>query len=302
MFLKLSHGDTFYLCSPAKAIDKTSINFAQNHIESQGFQVELSKHILGSNNYFSGTEEERLEDLQTGLDHPQAKAILCARGGYGCIQLIEKLDWTKFKNNPKWIIGYSDITILHLALNKMRIPSLHATMPLNFEKNTPVSLSSLFAALTGKNVELQGLPNPNNKIGFTKNIVVGGNLAIVHAMLTSLDDAFFTDKILFLEDVGEHLYQIDRMFYGLKFLGALANISGLILGGFTSISDTDSPFGKSLEEIILNHVKHRNIPVAFDLPCGHQDNNQAIILGATCSLNVTKDGSFVTQFQNDSLS
>lgn len=302
MLPTLSSNDTIYICAPAKAIDEESILFAKNLLISDGFRVKLSPHVLGVHQYFSGTDEERLNDLQAGLDHPEAKAVLCARGGYGCIQLIEKLDWTLFQKNPKWIIGFSDITVLHLVLNKMKLPSLHATMPLNFKTNTPLSFSTLFSALKGENVEIEAPSHPKNRLGSQKKTIVGGNLAIVHAMLPYLDSSFFKDKILFLEDIGEHLYQIDRMFYGLRFHGALDNISGLILGGFTNISDTDAPFGSTLEEIILGHVQHREIPVGFGFPCGHQEDNQAIILGSIGEFIVDANGSRLIQPGQNALS
>jgi muramoyltetrapeptide carboxypeptidase len=301
MLPKRQTKDLVYLCAPAKAIDEESVVFSKEFLESKGFRVELSKHVLELSNYFSGTEVQRLFDLQTGLDHPDAIAILCARGGYGCIQLLDKLDWTKFKKNPKWIIGFSDVTVLHLALSKMGIASMHATMPLNFKKNTPISLDSLRLAIQGKPMALSASRNPTNQFGQTKNIVVGGNLAIVHAMLSFLDLDFFNNKILFLEDVGEHLYQVDRMLYGLKFLGVFNKISGLIIGGFTSMADTDSPFGQTVEEIIFRHVEHRDIPVGFSFPCGHLDNNQAIILGAPAELIVTEDGCRLIQQQAEPL-
>jgi muramoyltetrapeptide carboxypeptidase len=301
MLPKILPKDTIYICSPAKAIDEESILFSKNHFEVKGYTVELSQNVLGSNHYFSGTEEERLFDLQKGLDHNKAKVILCARGGYGCIQLIEKLDWTEFVKNPKWIIGFSDITVLHLALHKIGIPSLHASMPLNFKSNSPLSLSTMLSAIKGNDYEISAPMHVKNKFGTSKNVVIGGNLAIVHSMLNYLDVDFFKDKILFLEDIGEHLYQIDRMLYGLKFYGAFNVISGLILGSFTNLSDSQPPYGKSIEDIILEHIGHRNIPIAFNFPCGHQNDNQAIIFGLTCELVTNAKGSRLYQPQNKPL-
>ena len=298
MLPTLELNDKIYICAPAKAIDKESINFAQQFFENIGYKTELSKHVLGQENYFSGSETERLEDLQQGLDHPNAKAILCARGGYGCIQLLEKLDWSNFNKKPKWVIGFSDITVLHLALSKMGIPSLHATMPLNFKKNSPLSLSSLLSALNNESFTVSAPSSIYNQPGKVEAEVVGGNLAIIHAMLTYLGVDFFKNKILFIEDVGEHLYKIDRMLYGLKYNGALNHISGLIVGGFTSISDTDEPFGVSLEQIILNHLSHRTIPIGFNFPSGHLEDNQAIILGKIHNLLVEPEGSALLQNKN----
>jgi muramoyltetrapeptide carboxypeptidase len=287
--------DLIYICAPAKAIDEKSVHFAKTFFKENDFNVELSQHVLGQNNYFSGTEEERFADLQAGLNHPDAKVILCARGGYGCIQLLEQLDWTEFQKNPKWMVGFSDITVLHLALSQMKIPSLHATMPLNFEKNSPESLTSLLRAIGEKEVHISVPFSEFNKTGEATGILVGGNLAIVHAMLPYLEKNFFKDKILFLEDVGEHLYQIDRMLYGLKFAGAFDGIAGLLVGGFTNISDTDAPFGKTLEEIFSEHLSHRTIPVGFQFPCGHMDDNRALILGSLAKLTVDTHQSTLLQ-------
>ncbi len=288
--------DTVYICSPAKAIDENSISFAGSLLAQNGYKVELSKNVLGQHNYFSGTESERLSDLQYGLDHPSAKVILCARGGYGCIQLLEKLDWTKFKENPKWIVGFSDITVLHLALSKMGIPSLHGTMPLNFEKNSAESFSTLFSALKKESYSIHAPYSEYNKPGKVQAKIIGGNLAIVHAMLPNLDKSFFENNILFLEDVGEHLYQVDRMFFGLKFIGALDSISGLVIGGFTNILDTETPFGSNLQEIISKHLLHREIPIGFNFPSGHLNDNQAIVLGQTSLLEVSVGETKITHF------
>jgi len=296
MLPSLELNDKIYICAPAKAIDQESIHFAQTFFETSGYKVELSQNLLGRYNYFSGSELERLDDLQRGLDHSDAKAILCARGGYGCIQLLEKLNWTTFKRKPKWIIGFSDITVLHLALNKMGIPSLHATMPLNFKKNTSASLSTMLSALKHESFSVFAPVSKYNKMGEVKGEVIGGNLTIIHAMLTFVGVDFFTNKILFIEDIGEHLYQIDRMFFGLKFIGALEKISGLIVGGFTNVSDTGEPFGKRVEEIVNSHLKHREIPIGFNFPFGHLDNNQAILLGKDTQFTVNQKGSMLRVF------
>jgi muramoyltetrapeptide carboxypeptidase len=261
----------------------------------QGFRVEIAPHTLGTNNYFSGTVEERLSDFQNGINHPEAKAILCARGGYGSMQILDLLDWTKFEKRPKIIIGFSDITTFHIATSQKNIPSLHASMPLNFASNTTQSLTSLVNALKGNPENLSAPFHKNNLAGNASGQVIGGNLAMIHALLTRMKPSDFNDKILFLEDVGENLYQVDRMMYGLQYSGALNSISGLILGGFTSMSDTDQPFGKTVEEIILSHVDQLSIPVGFGFPCGHQDDNQAIVFGMDSKLSVIDRGSSLIQ-------
>ncbi len=295
MLTPLQKGDLIYISSPAKAIEAEHVHFAEKFLRENGYRVEVSEHTLGTNNYFSGTVEERLLDFQKGLDHPEAKAILCARGGYGCMHLLDRLDWRSFLAKPKFVVGFSDVTTFHLHLNGLSIPSLHATMPLNFQENTPESLSSLLNAFAGEPNVLSASISNYNQLGVASGKVIGGNLAMVHALLPKLPSFLFENNILFLEDVGEHLYKIDRMFYGLRYAGILDQISGLILGGFTSMSDTDSPFGKNLEEIILEHLSHRSIPIAFGFPCGHLKDNQALILGGNSVLEVKTSGSVLRQ-------
>ena len=295
MLPKLQTNDLIYICSPAKAIEEEHVLFAKEFFIQNGFRVEVSKHATGANSYFSGTVEERLNDFQKGLDHNEAKVILCARGGYGCMQIMDQLNWSAFESNPKHIVGFSDVSAFHLFLSQKNIPSLHASMPLNFQENSPESLRSMLSALKGTPEKISARISPFNQSGIARGKVIGGNLAMVHALLPRMKKADFNNKILFLEDVGEHLYQIDRMLYGLKYSGALDEVSGLMLGGFTSISDTDSPFGKCLEEIVLSHVSHRKIPVGFGFPCGHQDDNQALIVGGESIFTVDETGSTLIQ-------
>lgn len=302
MLEALQKGDLIYICSPAKAIEAEHVQFAKNFLVENGYRVEVSKHATGNCNYFSGTIEERVEDFQKGLDHPEAKVVLCTRGGYGCMQLMEKLDWNSFENNPKLIVGFSDVTTFHMHLNGINVPSVHGTMPLNFKDNSPESLRSLLNVFTGKPEVLTAANIDFNRQGTARGKVLGGNMAMVHSLLPSLRPNHFEGNILFLEDVGEHLYKIDRMFYGLRYAGVLDQISGLMLGGFSGMSDTDTPFGKALEEIILSHVAHRQIPVGFGFPCGHQPDNQALVLGGSSILEVNNSGSSLMQSYLESLS
>ncbi len=302
MLPQLQKGDLIYICSPAKAIETEHVNFARDFFVQNGFNVEISKYALGNHNYFSGSVEERLFDFQQGLDHPEAKAILCARGGYGCMHLLDNLHWEKFDSNPKHVVGFSDVTAFHLLLNDKNMPSLHATMPLNFQDNSPESLRSLLSAFSGTPETLCAPKTPFNKEGVARGKVIGGNLAMIHALLPRLDKSLFTDSILFIEDVGEHLYKIDRMLYGLKYAGVLDEVSGVINGGFNGMSDTDTPFGLCLEEIILSHLSHRKIPIGFGFPCGHQIDNQTIVLGGSSILEVDENGSSVLQSFREDLS
>ena len=275
------------IVSPAKAIEKSHVDFAKRFLESQGFLVEVSEGCLGNHHYFSGTDKERLVDFQTALDDNSVDVILCARGGYGCLRIIDDLDFSNFIMNPKLIVGFSDVTVFHNHINShFDLPTVHATMPLNFESNSKESLQSLVDVIKGKEVSYVLPTNINNKIGSTKAVIIGGNLAIIYALIGTNSDINLDGKILFIEDVGEYIYTIDRMFLALKKSGKLKTLAGLIVGGMTNIKDTEVPFGKTLEEIILEHVDHLNIPVCFDFTAGHIDDNRAIIFGKEVELNV----------------
>lgn len=280
--------DVIEIIAPAKAIDAESVQYAKEKLVEFGYQVVISSHCLGQHNYFSGTEEERLNDLQNALDNPDTRAILCARGGYGCIQLLDKLNWTEFEKKPKWIIGFSDITVLHQRLHRMGIGSIHGTMPLNFKTNTNEALTTLIDAFCGNPYHINSKPNEYNLPGETSGKLIGGNLAILYSLLGTDDQPDYQDTILFVEEVGEPLYSIDRMFYSLKKAGVLHKIKGLIVGGMTSMKDSEVPFGKSVEEIICSHVEVLRIPVCFYFPAGHINDNRALVLGAQCKLSISE--------------
>lgn len=282
----LKKGDLIYITAPAKSIDEATVAFAKNFFEAQGFRVELSKHCFGAFNYFSGTDEERAADLQAGIDHPEAKAILCARGGYGCVRIVDQLQWANMLREPKWLIGFSDITVFHHRLFKLGVQSIHGTMPLNFEKNSPEALQTLVEAITGIQKPLIWNANPNNRTGKANGKLIGGNLSILYSLIATSDAYFFEGNILFLEDLAEHYYHLDRMFFSLRKSGILNRISGLIIGGMTDMEDTTIPFGMTTEEIVLQHFQFRKIPIAFDIPSGHIDDNRALIVGAEVELVV----------------
>lgn len=285
----LKKGDLIYITAPAKSIDEASVSFAKNFFETQGFRVEISKHCFGTFNYFSGTDEERAADLQAGIDHPEAKAIVCARGGYGCVRIVDQLQWANMLREPKWLIGFSDITVFHHRLFKLGIQSIHGTMPLNFEKNSPEALQTLVEAMTGSQKPLTWNKNPNNRIGKANGKLIGGNLSILYSLIATSDAYFFEGNILFLEDLAEHYYHLDRMFFSLRKSGILDRISGLIIGGMTDMEDTTIPFGMSTEEIVLQHFQFRKIPIAFEIPSGHIDDNRALIVGAEVELVVENE-------------
>jgi muramoyltetrapeptide carboxypeptidase len=226
-----------------------------------------------------------VEDLQTMLNDPLIKAVISARGGYGTVRIVDKIDFSQFKKTPKWIVGYSDITVLHSHVNNLKIETLHATMPVNFTKNLEAT-ESLRKALFGENLNYQIEAHPMNKKGGAQGIVVGGNLSLIYALTGSVSDIDTNGKILFIEDLDEYLYHIDRMMMNLKRSGKLSNLAGLIVGGMTDMKDNTIPFGKTAEEIIIDAVKEFNYPVCFNFPAGHVDKNMAIYLGREAKLKV----------------
>jgi muramoyltetrapeptide carboxypeptidase len=275
----IQKGELITIVSPAKSIETEHVNFAKELIESKGFRVAISLHCIGKHHYFSGTDKERAQDFQQALDDPEVKAVLCARGGYGCIQILHLINWTKFHANPKWIIGFSDITVLHQRILGYGISALHASMPLNFELNSTESIDSLFTVLKGERPSYTIQAHPLNQKGSAKGKLVGGNLSILYSLIGTDDEVDYTDTILFIEDVGEQIYHIDRIFYSLFKSGILGKIKGVLVGGMTQLKDTENPFGKSIYEVISSHISCYHIPLAFDFPAGHIEDNRALVLG-----------------------
>lgn len=290
----LNTGDTIAIVAPAKRIEASHVHFAKGFLEKAGFRVQISKYCLEGHNYFSGTVDQRLQDLQQALSDTEIKAILCARGGYGCVQLVDRLDWSEFQKNPKWICGFSDVTVLHSHLQSKGIASIHGTMPLNFKENTPEALQTLLDALKSNSYRITGPAIEYNQTGNAKGVLMGGNLSIVASLIGTNDQPDYVNSILFVEEIGEPLYSIDRMFYSLKKAGILDKIRGLIIGGMTSLKDSETPYGASLEEIIASHTSELEIPVCFHFPAGHINDNRALILGSEVSLNVTESGATLT--------
>jgi muramoyltetrapeptide carboxypeptidase len=293
----LQPGDLIYITAPAKAIEHEHVFFAKDLLEKKGFKVKISVHCLGQFNYFSGTDEERTADFQAGMDDPEVKAILCARGGYGCVRIVDQLNWAGMLRQPKWIIGFSDITVFHHRMQKFNLPSIHGSVVLNFKDNSQEALTTMVDALTGTLTEITATPHTNNQFGNATGKLIGGNLSIVYSLLGTNDALDFTDSILFIEDLAEHLYHIDRMIFALEKAGALSKIKGLIVGGMTDLEDTTIPFGSSIEEIILRPFEYRKIPIAFDFPAGHINDNRALVLGANYQLDVSENGTVLTKMK-----
>jgi muramoyltetrapeptide carboxypeptidase len=284
-------GDAIGICSPARKIPAEDIESAVSMIEEQGFFPVMGKNMFNEHHQFSGTDEERAEDLQVFLDDPNIKAVLFARGGYGTMRIIDKLDWTEFNKEPKWLIGYSDITVLHNHVHtKLNVETLHATMPINFLKDSH-STETLFKVAAGHAMihEAPNEGNVSNRAGTVTAPIIGGNLSLIFALQGSVSDLDTKGKILFLEDIDEYLYHIDRMMIGLKRAGKLSHLAGLVIGGMTDMKDNAVEFGMTAEEIIQSHVAEFNFPVCYNFPAGHDYKNYALPLGRNVHLHVEEN-------------
>lgn len=284
--LPLRTGDLIALVAPAKAIEAPLVAHAQAFFESKGFRVKVGRHCTGQFHYFSGTDEERRMDFQEAIDDPEVKAIVCARGGYGCIRILDRINWAGMLRDPKWLVGFSDVTVFHQRMQLYNLQSIHATMPLNFQENSEPALASLIDALQGKSTDISIPSNPHNKHGKASGRLLGGNFSILYSLLGTDDQPDYRDSILFIEDLAEQLYHIDRMFFAFAKAGILGQIKGLIVGGMTDMKDTAVPFGQTLHEIILSHFELTNIPVAFGFPAGHIPDNRALVFGTEVELEV----------------
>jgi len=250
-------------------------------------QVVLGETVSASFHQYAGTDELRTKDLQQFLDDASIKAIIAARGGYGTIRIIDGIDFSGFRKNPKWIVGFSDITVLHSHIYaNYQVQSIHGQMPLTIPDATKYSLESLRKALFGEPLEYEYESISANINGTAEGILTGGNLTLLVMLSGSVSDVDFRNKILFIEDVGEYLYSIDRMMWNLKRAGKLKGLKGLIAGGFTGLKDNDVPFGQTAEEIIYEHVKDYGYPVCFNFPAGHIPDNHALIMGREVTLRV----------------
>jgi muramoyltetrapeptide carboxypeptidase len=287
----LIKGDLIYITAPAKAIEEEYVTFAKLFFEKEGYKVQIGKNCLGNYNYFSGSDEERRSDFQEAIDNPEVKAIVCARGGYGCVRIIDYLQWAAFIREPKWIVGFSDVTVFHQRIQRFELESIHATMPLNFSSNTKESLDTLLFALQNKPYSISTKVNQWNKKGKAHAKLVGGNLSILYSLLGTDDQIDYSNTILFIEDLAEQLYHLDRMMFAFEKAGIFNKIKGLIVGGMSDMKDTAVPFGKTYQEIILERFQFRKIPIAFEFPAGHQDDNRALVFGREIQFKVDEKGS-----------
>ena len=292
----LVENDSIGVTATAGKIKKESLDAAVAILKSWGLQVDVGKHIFSTaHGYFSGSDEERLQDFQHMLDDPKLSAIICARGGYGTTRIIDQLDFSRFLKNPKWIVGFSDITALHIKLHQLGIESIHSVMPIQFPKpEHKESVESLRKILFGEAVLLEGKSSPFSRSGSASGQVVGGNLTLLVDSLGTATDIDTTGKILVIEEVGEYKYKLDRMLTHLKRAGKLNGLSALVIGHMTDISDAEGSFGQTVEEIVLDKVKDFSYPVAFNFPIGHEAPNLAWRHGANGNLTVGNETSILT--------
>ena len=294
----LKSGDTISIVAPSGVLNNfdNKITKAINIFESWGLNIVLGKHIYDKNGHFAGTDKNREKDFQKALDNKNIKAIWCARGGYGTVRIIDKLNFDSYLKNPKWIIGYSDITVIHNKLNLVNSESIHAMMITGFEDNDQSndSLSKLKNVLFGNDLSYSIAPNKNNKAGKTEGIIVGGNLTLIQSTIGSKTELKTDDKILFIEEIGEYAYHIDRMLHSLKRAGYFDNCKGLIVGQISDIKKNTTDFGMSINELILDILDEYDFPILFDFPAGHEKINYPIILGRKIILDVSKSESKVT--------
>jgi muramoyltetrapeptide carboxypeptidase len=293
----LKKGDTIGITCPAGYMAAEKAQTCINTLQSWGFDVMVGK-TLGSQsqNYFSGTDEERCDELQAMLDDENIDAILFGRGGYGMGRIIDQLDFTKFKKKPKWVIGYSDITILHAHLcARLKIASMHAPMAAAFNEGENEFIKSLHKAIIGKKAKYSCATHAFNKPGVVTAELIGGNLSLLAHVIGTASDNNTKNKILFLEDIGEQVYSVDRMLYQLKRSGKLDNLAGLIIGGFTDMKDTERPFGKTVYEAIRDVIAEYRYPVAYQFPVSHSTENYALKIGVNYTLKVGKSITRLTE-------
>ena len=288
----LKKGDTIALVAPAGILNnfENKIDIAKKIFEGWGLNVIIGDNIYNRNGHFAGTDKERIKDLQKVLDNKSIKAIWCVRGGYGTIRIIDHLNFEKFSKNPKWIIGFSDITVLHNKLNIMGYESIHGMMISNIDeiKAEHKSLIKLKSTLFGDDLNYVIKSNKENKIGKSNGIITGGNLTLIHSTIGSNIEISTNNKILFLEEIGEHIYKIDRMLYSLKRAGYFDECKGLIIGQISDIKTNSTEFGMTINELILDLLKEYNFPIIFDFPAGHEIDNYPIILGRNINIKVKK--------------
>lgn len=287
----LKKGDAVSIVAPSGRLKENALADAIRILQDWGLTVTLGNYVYGkSHSYLAATDDERLIDFQEAIEDSNVKAIFCARGGYGITRILDQIDFSALLRNPKWIVGFSDITSLHLRLNNLSCESIHGIMPSLFTKpNAETSVDGLKRILFGDDVNFPVAQNEFNKLGVAGGQLIGGNLSLVVDSIGTKSEPETKGKILLLEEIDEYKYKIDRMMIHLKRAGKLDELAGLIIGHMTNVLDTENPFGESVEEIILNKVTGSDFPVVFGFPSGHDFPNLAWRSGAHVELNVSNE-------------
>jgi muramoyltetrapeptide carboxypeptidase len=285
----LKPGSKIVIAAPARCVLREEMAIAIEWLKEQGFVPVYDDALFAQHHIFAGSDDFRAAVFQHYLDSEEIEAIWCARGGYGSIRIVDRLDFSKFLEHPKWLVGFSDITVFHGKLNRLGVPTLHASMPFYFANKTPEAKQSLYDALTGKPLQYTFSSHHLNRCGEAEAEVVGGNLSVLIGMMGSETFPETDGKILFIEEVDEYIYHIDRMMHCLKRAGKLDRLKGLIVGGLTQIKDNAHPFGMTAEQVIAEAVSEYNYPVCFGFPAGHFDDNRAMFFGLSSRLIVTKE-------------
>jgi muramoyltetrapeptide carboxypeptidase len=289
----LQKGDTVGITATARKIDLVNLQPAIALLESWGLHVIIGKTIGKEDHQLAGPDWQRATDFQEMLDNPKIKAIWAAKGGYGTVRIVDRIDFTNFKKKPKWIVGFSDMTVLHSHINNMDIETLHSIVAVSAKTATPEAIESLRKSLFGEKLEYHIPHHEYNRNGKAKGEIVGGNLSVLYSVLGSKSAIDYKGKILFIEDLDEYLYHIDRMMMNLKRNGYFDGVKAVVVGGMTEMNDNDIPWGKDALQIIQDVLKDYSFPVIYNFPAGHIKDNRALILGKTVSIEVNNNESIV---------
>lgn len=286
----LTKGDTVGILATARKIDHEPLEPAIQLLKSWGLNVVVGKTVGLDNHQLAGADWQRAADFQEMIDNPAIKAIWCAKGGYGTVRMVDRIDFTHFKKKPKWLIGFSDVTVLHSHINNMDVATIHGIMCASVSTATPQAKESLHKALFGEKITYSVPAHKFNKTGKVSGELVGGNLSVLFSIVGSRSEMDYKGKILFLEDLDEYLYHVDRMLINLERNGYFKNVKGIVIGGFTKMRDNDTPWGHSALEILKEITQEYNIPICFNFPAGHITDNRALVFGKEVTLEVTQSG------------
>lgn len=288
---QLQQGNSIGMIAPGRKVSRQDVEASLSIFQSWGLQVKLASNLFSeAHSYLAGTDEQRKLDFQSMLDDPSISAIICARGGYGSSRFVDELNFDSLKANPKWIVGFSDVTAIHLKLFSLGIQSIHATMPILFSQpQSNTSVENLRRVLFGEGSSIETIGQPKNKGGTALGQIIGGNLSLIVDSLGTSSEPDTIGKILVIEEIDEYRYKVDRMMNHLKRAGKLSGLAGLVVGHMTDIKDSTLPFGESEEEIILQHTREFSYPIALHFPIGHENPNLAWKHGANAKLEINQN-------------